>query len=588
MKTLEINLQKSILILFAIFTLIFVAITVALSGFTFSMGGSGIAHSGAVYSLSFSIFDSFLILGFGAVFIGGLLQLLGKSEREKVSVSKVTIFLFIVILLFGIIFEIPNATQELKGIDEASHVMAAYFGSSLIKTAVTSQGNLGNTILSHHSMFPTGEFVASLVKYPPLTTFVSSLFFILFSPFLGINTAAATGAALLFGVLSAIAFYYLAKDFKIPEKVSLISAAVFFFLPGVYIIAGRPMFDTTLLFFSILTWLAFRRARRENNPKNWLVLGTVAGLGFLSKYTFVLIFVPLAVILAYNLFKKKEKLALKNYTVAILAFAALAVPWIYLALFKTPYLSRIWLNPEIHDSVLRFSISYLTSGMLATQVFGWVKQIGFAAILFIGALAIDFKARGKIERLEPLIVAIVYPAFFIISIGSITPRHIIFVIVPIMIYTLQVLGQKYGKRLLFILLLVMVGNIVVLDIGVSSGIVNLPTSLGYSFMTEESIPWNDVMAVVEQNSENNIGSTLPTAVSYYLIKNEMMEGRKVYSLTWGFEGYEETLGREVSDKNIDLLVIHKEDDQLNPPRYSFEEIAVFEGNTRIRVFRFIG
>ncbi len=137
--------------------------------------------------------------------------------------------------------------------------------------------------------------------------------------------------AIVLGFLIGILMYFISKDiFKnfFENKKDL---EVFAFLSSVFI-AGIPSYqlasvlfltDTPLAFFWILTVYLLWKSLENNRPVFWILTGISAGLGFLSKYSMVLILPPVLIFLFIH---KREVFKNKWFYISILIASIFTLP----------------------------------------------------------------------------------------------------------------------------------------------------------------------------------------------------------------------------------------------------------------------
>jgi len=137
----------------------------------------------------------------------------------------------------------------------------------------------------------------SYYSKPPLIAYLNWLS----THLLGNTELAVRGWSALFGLLSALLVYKVAKEIFKNEKLAFILGL----LPNLFVGFNALSFvfttDTLLFFFWGLSFYLLHKAVEEEKNPYWIALGVAGGLGFLSKYSMVFFF-PLGVV--YILLRK--------------------------------------------------------------------------------------------------------------------------------------------------------------------------------------------------------------------------------------------------------------------------------------------
>jgi len=109
--------------------------------------------------------------------------------------------------------------------------------------------------------------------------------------------------AIILGGLIAVITYFLAKeifkgyftDNENLERFAFFCSVLIYGTVGYNLASILFLTDTPLLFFFSLTVLFFWKSVRENKPYLWILTGIFAGLGFLAKYSMILIIPPIII-----------------------------------------------------------------------------------------------------------------------------------------------------------------------------------------------------------------------------------------------------------------------------------------------------
>ena len=137
----------------------------------------------------------------------------------------------------------------------------------------------------------------SYYSKPPLVAYLNFLS----TSLLGNSEFAVRLWAALFGFLSSLLAYAVAKRFFKSERVAFLLGLLPNALPGFNALSFLFTTDTPLFFFWGLSFYLLYEAVRTEKTRCWLSLGVAGGLGFLAKYSQAFFF-PLGV--AYILLKK--------------------------------------------------------------------------------------------------------------------------------------------------------------------------------------------------------------------------------------------------------------------------------------------
>ncbi len=172
-------------------------------------------------------------------------------------------------------------------------------------------------------------------KHPPLVAFILAIFYQIFSN--------QDWAYYLLSQIFVVSTFYIvwifSKEFFKNDLYSLISVLL---LEGLFFYNfTTPEFNVNIcqLPFWALTVFYFWRSIKDNEIKNWILLGLFAGLGFLSKYLFAYLLMSLAAFLIYILFKKRN---LKiNIVISVITFLIIISPHIFW-LIKNDFVSILY------------------------------------------------------------------------------------------------------------------------------------------------------------------------------------------------------------------------------------------------------
>ena len=205
-------------------------------------------------------------------------------------------------------------------------------------------------------------------KHPPLSALIVKLFYQIF----GSQDWAYYLLSQLFVVTAFYFVFKLSKEILNTEKYALISVLL---LEGIYFYNfTTPEFNVNVCmmpFWAMASYYAFK-CLKNNLTKDYIILGIVIALGFLSKYLFIYLLIGIKVF--YIFYIKKNNLKIKYL-----------IPGIIFLLIITPHL--IWLT-ENNYITISYGLkrtgeikSYLDHIILPLTFLG--KQIGILIPFFI-------------------------------------------------------------------------------------------------------------------------------------------------------------------------------------------------------------
>ena len=169
-------------------------------------------------------------------------------------------------------------------------------------------------------------------KHPPASAFFVEIFYLIF----GSNDWSYYLLSQIFIVISFAFVFLLSKEILKNKILALISVLS---LEGIYFFNfTSPEFNVNVCQiplwagFIYFSWLAYKK----NRPIHWLMMGVLAGVGFLSKYLFVLILLPVLIFFILSMIQTKK---INNYCFfSILVFLLIISPhliWLFENEFKT-------------------------------------------------------------------------------------------------------------------------------------------------------------------------------------------------------------------------------------------------------------
>ena len=169
-------------------------------------------------------------------------------------------------------------------------------------------------------------------KHPPLSALASEIFYQIFGP----QDWAYYFLSQLFVITAFYFVYKLSKEILNTEKHALFSVLL---LEGIYFYNfTTPEFNVNvcmLPFWAMTGYYAYK-CLKDNLTKDYIILGIVAALGFLSKYLFIYLLIGIKIFYIFYIKKNNFKI---NYL----------IPGIIFLLILTPHL--IWLTENNYITI---------------------------------------------------------------------------------------------------------------------------------------------------------------------------------------------------------------------------------------------
>ena len=131
---------------------------------------------------------------------------------------------------------------------------------------------------------------------PPLIAWVLYFYTSLFGDSFGVLKL----FPIIFYFFTSVAVYVFCRKLDLQKSISLICALSFLVMPGVSVSSFLISTDVILLFFWIVSMSVLIEIRKKPSLKNFLVLGIMLGLSFLTKYAAIYFFISLAVLLFFD------------------------------------------------------------------------------------------------------------------------------------------------------------------------------------------------------------------------------------------------------------------------------------------------
>ncbi|MBI4176505.1 MAG: glycosyltransferase family 39 protein [Candidatus Aenigmarchaeota archaeon] len=143
----------------------------------------------------------------------------------------------------------------------------------------------------------------------------------------GMSEEAAKALPIIFGVLSVVLAYFVAKEL-FSEEAGLISAALLATSSILLLHEARVLTETLFIFLLLCFVYTYHRAMKTGNASLFILSGIIMGLAFLARYTAVLLWVAY---LAYPLLIKRKGFNVKGFISGLAVSALMLLPWLLIA-----------------------------------------------------------------------------------------------------------------------------------------------------------------------------------------------------------------------------------------------------------------
>ena len=166
-------------------------------------------------------------------------------------------------------------------------------------------------------------------KHPPASAFFVEIFFQIF----GNNDLAYYFLSQLFVVISFIVVWKLSHDFFKDKIYCFLSVSI---LEGIYFYNyTTPEFNvyiSEIPFWALTVFYTWKTYNNDKDIKNFIILGIVSAIGFLSHYLFIYLLLTIDLFFLYIFFIKKEKKFNLKFVITFIIFLIIVSPHL------------IWLN----------------------------------------------------------------------------------------------------------------------------------------------------------------------------------------------------------------------------------------------------
>jgi len=334
---------------------------------------------------------------------------------------------FLIIYFVLLTQNLPIGTAE----DEGAHSMDSFFYYTFFKDFIVKPNiifNLENYVYKFYVYYPS----LYIIYYPPLFGILSAFLFFIF----GVNLLVTRLISMIFSILSLTCLYYLGKEFY-NKKVAIFSIIILAFAPYFFIYSQLAMLDISLLFFILLSILLFYKAAEKNKRKYFYYLGVVMGVGFLIKYTIILLGVPF---LIYLIYKKDFKKNLNPLIIASIIFLLISSPYLIVLFFFQGFDTILW------------ALNYGFKNFSFLEHLYFYPMIIFyevCPLVFLIPILFLFKKR-KLKK-ESKFIFLIIASYFVVStiITNKTPKYIIPVI-PL--FSLLFVNDLIKRKILFLVI----------------------------------------------------------------------------------------------------------------------------------------
>ncbi|MGD1836300.1 MAG: glycosyltransferase family 39 protein [Nitrososphaeraceae archaeon] len=271
--------------------------------------------------------------------------------------------------------------------------------------------------------------------HPLLTQFFISLTFFIF----GISETTARIIPVIFGSLTSVVVYYIGKLIY-NQKLGFLASIIIALLPYHITITKQVLVDVPLSFFFSLVLLLLLLLDKKNNKFIVFLIGSFAGLSFISKEIGILT-IPLSII-SFIIIKQAN---LKNIVIFFSAFTLFSSPyWISFITIdeaRTSLLSYMeWQSsrPPNHDLLYYFEI-------LSKDILGYALSLLF----LISLIYFIVKRKYSSKNLTLLSIWLFIPLIFY-QILSIKGYHFLITLIPFFIlFSISILNTSLLNKFRF-------------------------------------------------------------------------------------------------------------------------------------------
>jgi 4-amino-4-deoxy-L-arabinose transferase-like glycosyltransferase len=249
---------------------------------------------------------------------------------------------------------------------------------------------------------------------PPLYNYLQYIFFNLF----GYNKFAifVLKHIILFGIYLSI--YFFALDISKSHKKALTASILTLFLPQIFWQSELMLNHSVLAaLFSVLFFWQLYKISQKPSLRNFILIALIAALGFLSKYSFAILF------LAFLLYSLKKRYPIRYIFISIALFIIIASPHLLWIAKNFEYIKEATLHKTAHHknilqgvySLVKSTFAFLAPLILVLIIFrANLKKIDKDFLLFymllfsiLGLLTLfgfvnSYKERWLLPFLTPL------------------------------------------------------------------------------------------------------------------------------------------------------------------------------------------
>jgi len=358
----------------------------------------------------------------------------------------------------------------------------------------------------------------------------------------------------LIGALSVVLVYIFGKKL-FNEKVGIISAILFSFIPLHVFYSGRLLTEVLFTFFALLTFISFWKGYEEGKNKYKVLFGIFLALALLSRYTALWI---MPVFFIYLLIRGKSFEFLKDRYLwySVLAFFLVSLPlFIYGFLqYGNPF------GAFIHG----FKASTYFWGRLPWHFFFdyWLQMFSAVGIIFLIALFHIFHKKNFIRK-EIYLLLLWF--FFFLGMAILMPYKEDRFIIPIIPAIALISGyfidkiKKY-KRIILIAIII----ISLLSLSVQFYLTH------NDYYTDKNKCFLEGNKFLENVNKNSVIITEESTFVYYYTKLET----RFYPNPWSYETIKNWAKSHYSGKDVYVLFgdyIEKPDEEYKQIKNDLEE-----------------
>ncbi|MDO8573547.1 MAG: phospholipid carrier-dependent glycosyltransferase [Candidatus Daviesbacteria bacterium] len=266
--------------------------------------------------------------------------------------------------------------------------------------------------------------------YPPLVHIITALIMIFTGPLLSIGPLVVTGFFLM-----AISFLYLyTKELFNNEKVAILTACFFSFLPVVYGQSKMFLLEIPLIALILASLYFLEKSEKFSNLKNSLFAAIFLSFALLTKWV-AIVYLLIPIIASSKLSR------LKNLSLSFGIIVLISLPWYFVNFTNILNRATVSLSAETADPQVLFS---LQNFIYYLQVLTNFHLTWLGMVLFLLAIPVLYFSKKKEGILITAVIVFIYLIFTLIP--NKDPRYILpilpFVSIAIAYFLVKIIDKN--------------------------------------------------------------------------------------------------------------------------------------------------